>query len=486
MWRVLVFVVWLALSASATKAQDTGFIGPWEACDGVVGPFGPVLSNCRALRGIIDPQGREIWLRARVAPRPARQAQPAALYISGATSSEFWLNGAHVGTNGTPAPTARGERPGRYDVALPGINPLWNDRGGELVARLSAFHVGMRFDHPVGAIWIDRYPYYPQARLALVAVNFTAAGALLAALFGFGAVYAMRRTGSSLMLAAMAGVAALQAGAENYRTLVRYDYPFHIWRMNAVWGFSAAFAILLVAFAGSRFLPRGRRYLLALAFVAVAASYLLQGFDVKSAAALLTGVGLAGLAAGLGAWRRIPGARPVLAYLLTFLAAGAVAPTWLLDLSFFVLAASLTLPLLVAEVIRLGRDDRDREAALTRAASRPDKLTVATARGVELTPLRDVVAVLGADDYTELRLVGGRSLLHSARLEGLEAQLPSSFVRIHRSAIANLAHVERLERDGSRWRLQMSNGPALPVSRSRLAALREALDPPPIPLRATA
>jgi DNA-binding LytR/AlgR family response regulator len=97
---------------------------------------------------------------------------------------------------------------------------------------------------------------------------------------------------------------------------------------------------------------------------------------------------------------------------------------------------------------------------------------------VELTPLKDIVAVLGADDYAELRLAGGRSLLHAARLERLEAQLPASFVRVHRSAIANLAHVHRLERDGHRWRLVMDDGLALPVSRTRLPAVREALDPP--------
>jgi hypothetical protein len=35
----------------------------------------------------------------------------------------------------------------------------------------------------------------------------------------------MRRTGSSLTLAAMAGVAALQAVVENYRTLVELPLP---------------------------------------------------------------------------------------------------------------------------------------------------------------------------------------------------------------------------------------------------------------------
>ena len=399
-----------------------------------------------------------------------------ALYISGATSSAFWMDGRLVGSNGVPAATAQAERPGRYDIAFPRFDTLWTKQGGQLVAQLSAFHTGMRFDAPVGGIWIERYPFRPQQMNRLLAINCAAAGALLAALFGFAAVFAMRRTGSSLTLAAMAGVAALQAGAETFRTLVRYDYPFHIWRMNAIWGLSATFAILLVAFAGARFLPRSRHGLLAFAVVVIPLTYLLPGFDVKSSIALLGGVGLAGLAAAFGCWRRLPGARPVFVYLLGFLAMGIAAPGWLLDLSFFVFAAALTLPLLMTEVIRLGREDRDRETALTRAASQPDRLTVTTGKGVELIPLGEIVAILGADDYAELWLAGGRTLLHSARLERLEDQLPQSFLRIHRSVIANLALVKRLERDGSRWRLHMSEGPPLAISRARLPALRAALD----------
>jgi DNA-binding LytR/AlgR family response regulator len=64
-------------------------------------------------------------------------------------------------------------------------------------------------------------------------------------------------------------------------------------------------------------------------------------------------------------------------------------------------------------------------------------------------------------------------------LDGLTTQLPANFLRIHRSVIANLTHAKRLERDGDRWRLHLSEGPPLPVSRSRQLALREALDVPP-------
>lgn len=477
MWRLLIIAALLAgLAATGARAQEPR----WEVCRGAPSPAGPALADCRPLVGKIDPQGRELWLRAVIPPRNGDGHK--ALFVIGAASSEAWFNGVRLGGNGQPGPTAENERPGRYQAALPIPDGLWRPSGNELVVRMSAFHVGMRFKSPIG--WLGVGAAQQPSILPYLAVTFIAAGALAASAFGFGAIYAMRRTGSSLMLAGLAGVAALQAMVESLRHLWRYDYPVHAWRMTGIWLLALAFALLLVAWAGSRFLPRWRAPLLAVAAVMLPLTWFVPGFDIKTWAELTIGVALGGVAALGGVRARLPGARPTLAWLGLFLALAALQPFWLLDLSFFVLAAALVLPLLIAEVLRLGRDDRAREAALTRAASRPDKLTVASARGVQLVPIPEILAIVGADDYVELRLVGGRSLLHAARLDALEAQLPPSFLRVHRSVIANLAQVQRLERDGGRWRLHPAEGPPLPVSRARLHAVREALEDP-APLRAT-
>ena len=478
MWRVLMIAALFVLGlTTAAQAQPPG----WDVCRGHLGPAGPQLTDCRPLEGKIDPQGRELWLRAGVPPRAP--GGPKAVFAIGAASSEVWFNGARLGANGQPGPTPQTERPGRYQAELPIPDALWRPSGNELVVRLSAHHVGLRFASPIG--WLGIGAARQPSLLPLLAITFVAAGALAASAFGFGAIWAMRRTGSSLTLAALSGVAALQALVESLRHLWRYDYPVHAWRMVAIWLLALAFAFLLVSWAGSRFLPRRRGLLLAAAAVALPLTWFVPGFDIKTGVALLLGVGLAGMAALAGVVTQLPGARPTLAWLGLFLALGSLQPFWLLDVSFFVLAAALVLPLLIAEVVRLGRDDTAREAALTRAASRPDRLTVASARGVQLVPIPEILAIVGADDYVELRLAGGRSLLHAARLDRLEAQLPPSFLRIHRSVIANLAHARGLERDGGRWRLHLSEGPPLPVSRARLAAVRDALDEPP-PLRATA
>jgi len=470
MWRTLLLGLLLTGLTTLAQAQETS----WQACTGVIGPSGPVLSDCRPIEDFVDPQGRELWIRSTIgAPGDTR---PRALYVAGVASSEAWLNGQRLGINGRPGATAREEVPGRYQAIFPIRETTWRPGANALVLHLSSFHGGLRFARPMSAMVVLPYPY-PQ-RVALQAVTFVTAGALLAAAFGFGVIHAMRRTGSSLLLAAMAGVAALQAIVESLRSLFAYAYPLHVWRMSAIWVLAAAFAILLVGYVAGRFLPRARGLMIGLAVGLVGATVLLPGFDIKTVWALIMGVSLAALPAAAGVRQRLPGARLALGYLALFLALALGFPEWLADLSYFLLAAALVLPLLMVEVVRLGRDDRGREAALTRAASRPDRLTVASARGVELVPIAEILAVVGADDYVELRLVGGRSLLHAARLDGLATQLPGSFLRVHRSVIANLAQAQRLERDGDRWRLHLSEGAPLPVSRSRQPALREALDAP--------
>ncbi|MCE3289750.1 MAG: hypothetical protein K0R83_1762 [Caulobacter sp.] len=468
MWRLLPVLACLLLCwPTRAHAQDLD----WQSCRGRITDGAPVLDDCRPLTGHIDPQGRELWLRA-VVQRPVGD-QPQALHIVGVAASEAWLNGDRIGANGRPGASPGAETPGRFQIAFPIRDSAWGAGDNLLLVRLSSHHGGLRLDRPMGAVMVARYPLAPNT--VLLAVTFIAAGALFAAAFGFGVIHALRRTGSSLILAIIAGVAALQAVLESLRTLVPYAYPLHVWRLVGIWGLAGLFSVLLVAFVAARFWPHARLRLTTVAVLAVAATSLAPGFDLKTSLALLTGVALSALLAGAAAFRRRPMAVPTLVYLALFLAVGLAFPEWLVDLSYFLLAAGLVLPLLAFEVVRLGRADQDREAALTREVARADCLTVVSARGVERVPVADVVAIVGADDYVELRLAGGRSLLHAARLDRLEADLPAGFLRVHRSAIANLAHATGLERDGGRWRLTLRIGPALSISRARLAAVREAL-----------
>lgn len=477
MWRLLSIIFILSAFPTVLRAQEAL---DWQSCRGERGVASPVLTDCRPVEGVIDPQGREVWLRA-VVSRPTGDG-PMALYVVGTASSEVWLNDQRLGANGSPGGSAATETPGRYEASLPIPERVWRSGDNVVVIHMSSFHGSVRLDGPIAGIVVAPYPW--PSRTVPLAIAFIAAGTLFAAAFGFGVIHSLRRTWSSLILAALAGTAGLQAIVESLRALAPYAYPVHGWRLIGIWGLTAIFAVLLVSYVVSRFWPQARRPVIVLALVCIAATWLVHGFDAKTVAALMVGLGLSAVATGVGVYRRVPAARVTLAYLAAFITIGVLFPEWLVDLSYFLFAAGLILPLLMAEVVRLARDDRGREDALTLAAARPNCLTVASSRGVERVPLADIVAVVGADDYVELRLMDGRRLLHAARLDRLEADLPTTFLRVHRSVIANMDHARGFEREGGRGRLLMREGSPLPISRKRLSAVRNALDEPVLFARA--
>lgn len=89
----------------------------------------------------------------------------------------------------------------------------------------------------------------------------------------------------------------------------------------------------------------------------------------------------------------------------------------------------------------------------------------------------DEIRFLRADgDYSEVVLADGRQVRVKESLESWQSRLPPSFVRIHRSLVANLDAAEGLVSADGRWELRLRGvrGP-LPVSRRLVAALRRRL-----------
>ena len=95
----------------------------------------------------------------------------------------------------------------------------------------------------------------------------------------------------------------------------------------------------------------------------------------------------------------------------------------------------------------------------------PRFLAATLAGRLDLIAIDSVVAIHGADDYSEVETLGGQKHLHKKTLAALERLLPPDFCRVHRSHIANLKHAIRLTTGEGGRRLIMSNGTQLPVSR---------------------
>jgi DNA-binding LytR/AlgR family response regulator len=103
-------------------------------------------------------------------------------------------------------------------------------------------------------------------------------------------------------------------------------------------------------------------------------------------------------------------------------------------------------------------------------------LAVRKSGGIDLVPVEQVVAIRGADDYSEIVTRGGDRHLHDKTLAALARQLPPSFERVHRSWIVNLDDASSLHaRPGSRYFLRLRSGEEIPVSRERVRRLRERL-----------
>ncbi len=102
-------------------------------------------------------------------------------------------------------------------------------------------------------------------------------------------------------------------------------------------------------------------------------------------------------------------------------------------------------------------------------------LLVRTARGQTRLAAHEV-AWVAADDYCVTVHARGRRYLLRESLDALEARLaPAGFVRVHRSALVNLARVRHLCDEGGEAALRLDDGTRLPVSRRRRPALARAL-----------
>ena len=88
------------------------------------------------------------------------------------------------------------------------------------------------------------------------------------------------------------------------------------------------------------------------------------------------------------------------------------------------------------------------------------------------------VSLLQADGHYTNVCVDGRHHFCGLSLSQLEARLTDDrFIKVHRSSIVNLDHVETVHRDGDQFVLEMSGtcGHQVPVSRGHQPALRERL-----------
>jgi len=100
------------------------------------------------------------------------------------------------------------------------------------------------------------------------------------------------------------------------------------------------------------------------------------------------------------------------------------------------------------------------------------RLAVPSTEGFEFIPVENLVYCEANDNYTHFYLQGGKKIIASRSLKDIEEQLTpfAHFVRVHHSYMVNMNQVTKYVR-GEGGHLIMSDGAAVPVSRSRKESL---------------
>lgn len=414
------------------------------------------------------PKGRISVLRARIEMPPAVVAagRPMALYLSGVFSADAVWNGNPIGSKGRPGASTLKEVPGPIDAVIPlpagalkpNQNVLTLHLSGE---RLAAGHSVI---HGQGGIFGMRVaPFSADARrpIGYYATPFLMSGVLLLALV----LVAFRGRLRSPATVILAGL-LICAVAELSRSIIDYPYPLQALRMSGVKAGAAMICLgcgLLALHSIAWRPPTNWRRL-----GTAGAGLLALTAPVDAPGLVFAGALAGGLIIGVSAVRRRDGPLFLQAgALLLIAAASRLTRPDFMDQGLYAASAPL-----IAEFLWRIRASPSVVLDLPRAAS----LIVGPPAARRFLDLQTIRAIHAAGDYVEISLTNGRRLLESHGLSALAARLPPSFLRVHRSHIVNLAHSEELRSEGGgRYRLRVGDSLWVPVSRTRIAELRERL-----------
>lgn len=113
-------------------------------------------------------------------------------------------------------------------------------------------------------------------------------------------------------------------------------------------------------------------------------------------------------------------------------------------------------------------------AARIEAPDTPARYFVRIGDHIRPIDLAEVISIVGADDYAEIRTRTGRHLVRMTLVEFETTLDAARFARVHRSRIVNLDRVERAEPAGNgRLLLHMEDGDMIQTSRAGARLVRD-------------
>jgi two-component system response regulator LytT len=106
-------------------------------------------------------------------------------------------------------------------------------------------------------------------------------------------------------------------------------------------------------------------------------------------------------------------------------------------------------------------------------------LSIKKSGGIEIISIADIDYIQAEGHYSLIYKKGETesTALHSKNIEKIMQLLPNTFLRVHRSYIANMAVVKRLMiNEGGRYSLLLQSGHELPVGRTKYQDVKQFLE----------
>lgn len=488
------------------SARCFGFIAPSykqtvKVCDATAQPDWPVDFSAPGCLQIplleVDPQNKALWLQIPLeltAQQITQLEPPLALYLYAKASSSVYLNGHHLGDNGLPGKLPD-EIAGKMDVRFFVPHHLLQQGENQLVIKMSAQHSFLSLPNPVHFVAVAHYQppqFYLQqhSESMLLLLGVLLASALY---FAVRCLQPLQRS-RHILLALMSFFAAAQLCAEIARGLFSYAYPIHDLRLLLITALSFAFGLCLLIFIAQRFAKRhSQRWIYTGVILTLLLMLLVPGFDNKTTIATFIPVIVSVLLTAQH-WHHSRGyksAATVVTLSLFVVIIGLTADYFHENLYF--LLVTLLLGFLFMQqakdynvLLSNQQLDKERLAKLTlrleqnQQHSTPATLKIVSAGKVDIINTADITFCQAAGDYSEINLLDSRQHLYNGTLKSLESELPSTFLRVHRSYLVNLQQVKLLttstdKSSGSAASLFLHNGLQLPVSRRLIPSVRQAV-----------
>jgi hypothetical protein len=437
----------------------------------------------------IDPQGKELWLQTEI-PEEAiisLDKKPLGLYLMGKAASVVYLNGVIIGNNGKPNDATIKEAVGKMDHVFYVPRTLLRAQKNELVIHLSGHKSLVELSFPMHFIGLATYGdskrfIQSHSALGLIFVGMF----VLSGLYYGSLAFRSEKKRNPILLFLMSFFAGTQLAVEISRGLINYDYPTHDLRLIGVCLLALGFGLSLLTLLSSKFAGKHKLHWIYAGTLLTSSIVLtFPGFDIKTNLAIVVPILVSFVLILVNLKRQFSWhAVKYLVVLSVFIFTVTVTFRYFHELVFYFIVAMLLAYLFIqqareysmelesAQIEKTLRAKLEFKLAQMQQQQTSETINIHSAGKIDKIPTQDIFYCQASGDYVEIYLQN-RELLYSGSLKSIAEQLPSTFIRVHRSYVVNIDKVMSMKRDGENGYLVLSNDNQIPVSRRMMPQVKE-------------